>query len=207
MTQHGEPDDIDALLRNLDHEPPRVTVNDVVTRAAQTARPRRFALSMKAAGILLALSVAGAAYAIPGSPVRGWVRALVARIRGPETTPPAARTPAVGPASAGIAVTPGNALVIRFAARQASGALRVTLTDNPDVSVTAHDGTASFTAGVERLDVNNRGSSASFDLRIPRTAALIHVEIDGVRVFSKRGPIIDATVAADAGGGYVIDLK
>ncbi|MGH7477911.1 MAG: hypothetical protein ACRELD_16745, partial [Longimicrobiales bacterium] len=64
---------IEALLRTLDHEPPRIMAEDVIARA----RRARTDWGRIAAALVVALGLAGMAYALPGSPVRGWVDAVL----------------------------------------------------------------------------------------------------------------------------------
>ena len=210
MTQHAnDQDDINALLRRLDHEPPRVDATEIIARAGASggARPWRLPIGAKAAGILLALTVAGAAYAIPGSPVRGWINSLIARISGTTEPPSVTPTPNTDAPRAGITVPPGNALVIRFSAHQPTGDIRVRLTDETEVAVAAYAGAASFTTGTGGLDVDNRGSSATFEVRIPRAAPMITIEVEGVGILVKRGARIDAPAPPDSAGVYVLSLN
>jgi hypothetical protein len=199
---------INALLRHLDHAAPRISAADVVARAARPAfsRARRWTTKAKAASIIIALSVAGAAYAIPGSPVRAWVEAAVSRFtrrEAPGVQAPARRDSVTG----GIAVAPGLSLAIRFASWQATGHVRVLLTDDAEVAVTAHNGAATFSSGSERLDVDNRGSAATFEIRIPRGAPLVSIEVAGTSLFSRRGAHTESRATPDSGGTYVLSLS
>ena len=58
------------LLRQVDHPLPAVDAEALAARA----RGIGLVWGRWAAGILLVLGTVGAAYAVPGSPVRGWVR-------------------------------------------------------------------------------------------------------------------------------------
>ena len=144
------PDDerIDALLRQLDHAPPAVTSEMVVARArAGGGWGRRAAL------IMAALGLAGAAYAFPGSPLPEWARTAARRIKpGPIVSLPAPAPTQVPLAPlAGIAVAPGRSLVILFTHYQAQGQVRVSLTDSARVLVQAPGGAATFTSEADRL--------------------------------------------------------
>jgi hypothetical protein len=169
-------------LTHLDHPPPPI-------RAAATmvGRPRP-AWGRWAAGILLVVGVAGAAYAAPGSPLPGLVRRVADWIAGSrpdavlEAPPQRAQD-----VSRGIAVAPGNRFTIVFAAEQRGGGAMLSLTDSTDVVVRAIGGAATFTSDVDRLSVDNRSSSARFVLAIPRRVPHLEIWVGGHRVFSKTG--------------------
>jgi anti-sigma factor RsiW len=168
--------ELQAQLRQLDHTPPRITAAQVVARAMGARAPgvRRFGW---AAGIVLALGIAGAAYAAPGSPLRGWVRAALTWVGAGK----------VEQAPAGIAVAPGAGLVITFTSAQTAGLVRVSLTDGAEVVVRAPRGAGTFTSDVERLVIHNSGSAATFDIEIPRAAPRVEIHVQGARVFVKEG--------------------
>jgi anti-sigma factor RsiW len=168
-----------ALLREVDHAVPRIDAGSV----AQRAGARRPSWLKWAAGIVLALGLAGAAYAVPGSPLAAFVRGLIDR---PAQTPDSAA--AVG----GIAVTPGAELVVEFMSRQTAGAAELSLSDGRDVVVRAVSGAARFTAGADRLEIDNRGSVATFEIQIPRTAPRVEILVGSTRVFLKLGDQISA---------------
>lgn len=197
-----------ALLNALDHPPPKVTARDVMLRhrARQQRRARRLA-----AAVAVAVAGTGVAYAAPGSPVREWVRAAVTgRLstgRIPETPPTAAPNTQVGEAPmSGVAIVPGERFRIEFVARQAIGEIRVALTDAAEVSVTASAGGANYTAEADRLVIDNRGGSASFDVALPRRAERIDVVVAGRSVLAKTGGRVAAPGATLGQGRYVVTL-
>lgn len=198
--------ELNRLLRAVDHPPPRIDVGSVVARAAI----RRVGWARRAAVFLATLGVAGVAYAAPGSPVPGWVDAIVAGLAGrPLQSPPAppesapqAREPAV----AGIAVAPGRSLLIRFASYQPVGQIRVALTDDVLVEVRSVGGGATFSSEVDRLVVDNQGSTASFEIRIPREAARIEIRVEKSGLLLKQGDRI-VTNPAQATSPYVLPLQ
>ncbi len=206
------------LLQELDHEPPLVAAGDVMARArsatisASAPRGARSQWRRRAAGLLVALGIAGAAYALPGSPVPGWVDAVVERIGSltrpsipiaPEVTPGPAVAP---PASGGIAVAPGPNLSIEFVQTQSAGAIEVLLTAGDDVLVRTAQGAATFTSEVDRLVVDNTGSGASFEIQIPRAAPRVEIRVAGRQVFLKEGARV-LTEAADLRGSYLLPLE
>ena len=172
-----EEEEVYALLRQLDHPPPQVNARAVAART----RTRDIGWARWAASIVLALGVAAAAYAAPGSPVRAWVQAVADRIGGR----PRAGAPDRG--AAGIAVVPGQKLVIVFTSLQAEGHAVVALSDGAEVVVRAPSGAATFTTDADRLVVDNHGATANFQVQIPGAAPRVEIWVNGVRVFLKDG--------------------
>ncbi len=192
-------DEFHELLRNLDHGRPPATVGAITARAAASPRWAEAAWLRVAATIVLALALAGTAYAIPGSPLSRWWRDIT-RGGSPEATP-AIPEPATPPALSGLAVEPGDSLVIEFAFVQASGALRVALTDGGVVSVQGPSGAATYASDANRLVVGNRGSVANFEVLIPRVARTIEIRVQGARVFRKDGTGVSAGMRSTLGAG------
>ncbi len=194
--------ELHALLRHLDHAPPQVTAAAI---AAKARRPSR-TWGRWAAGLLLAMSLGGVAYAQPAVraaivAVVGWLGARgdgPAPIAGPEQTP--------APPLAGIAVTPGRTLNIRFTSSQVTGQLRVSLIDGTEVLVRAPAGAATFSAEVDRLVVDNLNATADFEITIPREASRVEITVGGVRLLLKEGPRVTAPVAPDTAGTYLLSL-
>ncbi len=195
----GEDDAVMALVGRVDHGRPRIDAATVIARAG---RPASTGSRWAAAGLFV-VGLAGAAYAIPGSPVRGWLRALVRPT--PTTQPPVAPPAAVLPTTGGIAVAPGPAFEVQFLSAQATGEIRVTLTDGPDLVVQARIAGPSFTSNADRLVIDNRHSTADFDIAVPRGAPRIEIRIGERRVFAKRGATI--TSAAQDSAPFRIPLS
>lgn len=209
-----EESEVAALLRILDDSPPEISAATVVARAERAAASaRRSAWLRRAAALLVAVGIAGAAYALPGWPVRGWVDGIVLRIGG--RTPPSAETPAP-PAPlgtedssagvSGIAVRPGQKLLIRFQTAQLGGQVHVWLTDGPEVSVRAPAGAAIFASGAAQLLIDNRSPSATFEIRIPRDASWIEIGVGADRIFLKRGSRVTTGGSLGADGSYRLRL-
>jgi hypothetical protein len=218
MPMHPDDDisaEILALLRALDHPVPAVAVETIAMRAQTAARPApgwRWA-----AAVLLTVGIAGAAFALPGSPLRRWAIAFTAGVRGrsaaaPDSTgAPAGRTADHG--RAGIAVPPGRALLIVFD-RPAPGAVAlVSLVDGPEVLVRAPAGAARFTTGPDRLLVEgpNAVSSGSAPLdtiaiEIPRAAPLVEIRRGPTRLFLKRADRITSPAPLAATGPWRLPL-
>ncbi|MFN2399423.1 MAG: anti-sigma factor [Gemmatimonadaceae bacterium] len=182
-----EEEEVFALLTHVDHSPPRIDAGAIAARA----RGRDFGWGRLAAGFLLTLGFAGAVYALPGSPLRGWVQAVVQRKEVRPDPSSAVSVPAqaadAGKGVAGIAVSPGRELLILFTSRQAAGHAIITLADGPEVTVRALTGAASFTSGADRLVIDNPSSSATFEIQIPRAAPRVEIRVGEDRIFLKEG--------------------
>lgn len=197
--------DVFALLGAVDHPVPAIAVG-AVERRARAPDTRRL---QWAAGIVLALGIAGAAYAAPGSPLPRWVSVLSGWMRaGPQLTePPSSPSPLQASGIAGVAITPGQRLVIAFTSSQSEGHAHVRLTDSTEVVVRAPSGAATFSSDADRLVIDNRGRTGTFELQIPRTAPRVEILVDGTRRFLKEGGRITANEVRGAPGVYAIPLS
>jgi len=196
-----EEDEVYALLRQVDHGVPHVAAAAIVTQARTRAMP----WLRWAAAIILALGVAGAAYAIPGSPLRAWVQRLTRRAPPTPTSPPSPPSP--DSSTAGIAVPPGRDLVVQFQGSPPVAQVDVLLTDDADVEVRTVTGSATFAAGTDRLVVDNRSPQATFDVRIPRAAPRVAILLRETRIVLKEGARVvtepSARCRADNASRYV----
>lgn len=193
-----EEDEVYALLGTVDDPPPHVSAGAIAARA----RAPDFTWVRRVAAVLLAVGVATAAYAVPGSPLPRWVGAFVGWVGGRQASPPSARGPmqAPEPRVAGIAVSPGQRLVILFTSPQAEGRARVSLTDGTEVVVRAPPGAAAFTSGVDQLVIDDQATSPTFEIQIPRAAPWIEIRVGGDRIFLKEGPRVTARASGDSTG-------
>jgi hypothetical protein len=232
--------EVGALLQVLDEPVPAIDAEMVAARAGETSasrlpdvatrrrgprssrhRPnslphadaRREPRLAWAAGIAVAVALAGAAYAVPGSPLRAWVATVVAWV-GERSRPNPKTRPSVTsvhsletePSAAGIAVAAGQDLVIRFTSTQAEGGVQVWLTDESDVVVRAPAGAATFRSDVERLVIDNVGSAATFEIRIPRGAPRVEIRVGDRRVFLKDRANVTTESSGTGGDRYLIPL-
>jgi len=191
--------EIFGLLSVLDEPPPQVSVEALMLRAESAGRRPLSGASWRrrAAGILAAAAIAGAAYAIPGSPVRGWIHDVVGKFGGaPDTSRrmPAAREET--PAPSGIAVSPGQRLIIDFGPAR-GGEARISLSAGSEVEVEAPAGAAGFSSSADRLLVVPRVSSVRLEVRIPRTAPWVEVRVNGARVFLVEGSRVTTQATRD----------
>lgn len=158
----------------------------------------------RAASVLVAVGIAGAAYAIPGSPLRAWVHAVV-KLGATETaSPPPSKG---GTGASGIAQLPGERLVILFQPR-GRGTARIQLTDDREFQIRVAPGVASFATQADYVLIESRDSTAVYDVRIPLTAPWIEIRSGEDRVFLKDGGrVTSGGFSATAGRGFVLHVK
>lgn len=185
-----------GLLRQVDHAPPAVDAQALAARARRVVP----GWGRWAAGVLLSLAVAGVAYAAPGSPVPAWVDRVVGWVVGPAPVPPE-------PQSAGVAVEPGARFTIGFGAEQERGIAAVSLTDGSSIVARRLAGTATFTAGVDHLAIENAGSTADYEIELPQSAAWVEIRLGARRLLLKDGARIVTDAPVDAGGRYLLPLR
>jgi hypothetical protein len=176
------------LLRSLDHPAPAVRAEAIAARAQQ--RPRHGGMR-RAAGILVVVGLAGAAYALPGSPLPQWAASALSWIResigvAPATAPDAVPKDSGSPMS-GIAVSPGKNLVIVFVSSQSEGNARVSLSEESDIVVRGPSGSATFTSEPERIVVHNEGSTQSYEIAVPQNAPRVEIRVGDKAIFLKEG--------------------
>lgn len=200
-----------ALLRRLDHPTPAVDEGALFERSGKAGWSRAPRALQWAAGIAIAVGIVGAAYAFPGSPVPAWIETLVERATGRGGRVSEGAAPGAGTAdtpTAGIAVKPGQSMLVEFAARQPQGSVRVTPSDQPMLVVRAPAGAATFTSDADRIGIDNQGSTASFEILIPRAAPRVEVRVAGTTVYRwVAGAATPAPVPTDPGGSATIPLS
>jgi hypothetical protein len=192
-----------SLLREVDHPPPDADPRVVL---AAGGRPRT-QWGRWAAGILLVAAAGGAAYAAPGSPLPAALDRLVAILA--PTQPPAGTDPAAtdaAPPGAGIAVTPGDRLTIRFVVEGDGAFATLSLIDGDEAVVRAVAGAATFTSDVDRLSVRSAGT-ARFEILIPRSAPWVEVLAGDTPVFRKRADRVVTQTGPGADGRYRLILS
>lgn len=159
-----------------------------------------------AAGILLTTSLAGAAYALPGSPLPQWVGAVRAWLHPGRPPAPAPPPTALSPVTAGIAVPVEPRLIVRFLAPQPAGVIRVALVDSGPVAVRVRNGSASFVTTAGTLTVDNRGSTADYDIELPRLSPWVAIDQGDRRLLLKRDSVLQAVASPDSGGRITLRL-
>lgn len=202
--------DVQALLRAVDTPTPEVRIEALALRgelAKASVRPRGSSRLRRAAAVLVAVGIAGAAYAIPGSPLRAWVRAIVSLGARETADRGGAASSKGGTGVSGIAQLPGERLVILFQ-RRGSGEARVQLTDDPNVEISVAPGAATFASKADFVLIGVRDSTAAFDVRIPLHAPWIEIRSGEDRVFLKDGGrVTSGGITVAAARGYVLHVK
>jgi anti-sigma factor RsiW len=210
---------VGALLGALDRPAPRVDVGSIARRA-EARRPSR-QIGRWAAGVALALGLAGVAYAIPGSPVRAWVDSMVEWATGRQDplSPSGAAPQTHDRAPSGIAVTPGDRFLIHFTSANANGQVLVTLADRADIEIRAPHGAATFTSGADRVVVDgadgadagaaggaDAGTAVVYEIEIPRSAPRVEIRVAEEIVFLKEGSRVTTTATPAGSGPYLLPM-
>jgi hypothetical protein len=111
-------------------------------------------------------------------------------VRGPAETralTPPPREPVVTPSLDGIAVAPGDELIIAFDTTARGGKVRISLTDGADVVIRAPAGTAVYTAREAGVLVTPSLDSTIYEVEVPRAAARVEIRVGQERKFLKNG--------------------
>ena len=201
-TARREQAEIFALLGKVDHDRKAPSPRDLMIPAV---RPGTRWIG-KAAAVLLAVSVAGAAYAAPGSPLRPLIDGILGReVIGTGAVAGQTVTPAAGAVS-GITVDPGQALTISFRQAQRRGAIRISVGAVSEVEVRASAPGASFTSGQSLLTVDNAGYANDFVVVIPQRSPRVEIRVGSSLVFLKDGSRL-VTSAPQLNGAYTVPLS
>ena len=184
-----EEEETHALLRFADHPVPAWSAETIAARARSLSPAHGM---RRAAGILVVIGLAGAAYAVPGSPLPKWAAHAVSWIRESIGVPPAQAPEAGvpkdrGSGMSGIAVSPGKNIVILFVSSQSEGNVRVSLSEEKDIVVRGPSGSANFTSEPERLVIHNEGSNESYEIAVPRNASRVEIRVGDSTIFLKEG--------------------
>ena len=192
------------LIGSVDHPVPPVTVGAVLERAGARGRPwHRWA-----AAAVLVLGLGGAAYALPGSPLRRWVDAAMERATsGPDGIVPDPVPVDPSPEDgAGIAVAPGAGLLIVFAGPEVGGSARIVLSEATQVTIRAPTGAATYRAEADQVAVQRSGTRARFDIEIPAAAPRVEVRVGPRRIFLKEGARTTSDVPQAPDGAWILML-
>jgi hypothetical protein len=191
-----------GLLGKLDHDTTEIDW-DAIRR---TPTSRRNAGARIAASIAFLLVAGGILYALPESPVRGWIDRL---LEGDALKAPAAgdrfgseRDAAVS----GLTVRPAGPFLVVFETSQASGTIRLKLVRTPELEIRVLGSPVQLESGPDRLTVSNASSRSSYEILVPESASSIRVRVDGEDVFVTRGSEVQVAGPPDSTGSYVLDL-
>ena len=192
-----------ALIGAVDHPVPAISLEMVLERA----RSRPAAWHRWAAAALLTVGLGGAAYALPGSPIRRWVDAAIMSVAGPsEQAAPQAEPGAEPVDGAGIALSPGDGLVIAFAGPAEGGSARIAFTSGAEVTIRAPSGAATFRAESDQVLVQRAGVPARFDIEIPASAPRVEVRVGARTIFLKDGARVVTEVEGGPDGTWLVPL-
>lgn len=189
-------------LGMVDHVLPPITARSVVARAGRSWR----GWQRLAAGIVLALAAAGAAYAAPGSPLPGLISRVVhgvAPTARPDEAPP---TPDARPSQSGIAVAPGDRLTIEFASPEPGDTAVISLSDDSEVTIRASGGKTTFASETDRLVVRQSRAPARMEIRIPRAAPAVELKVGERLILTKRSSMVTTDVEPDSAGRYLLPI-
>ncbi len=192
--------EIAGQLGLLDHAIPDTDVRRLRRRASRPALRRTLA-----AAALAFLIVAAAASAMPGSPVRSWLNRVFAGAEGASrqaTTGEGAGAAAIEPS--GVSVLPGGSFELVFDAVQDSGVVRISLSDEPEVSVRSEGLGVGYSVEPSRVRVLNAGSKASYRVVLPEGPTSITILVGDTPVLVKRGATIETSAPRDVSGDYLV---
>lgn len=196
--------EIESSLRLLDYPVATADVGAIIRRAK---RGRATSLWRLAAGVAF-LATAGAAAAMPGSPIRAWInrggleRASISPAPAPGIVSPQPNTPH----AAGISVEASDSVTLSFDADQTEGSIRITLDTHSELRVKASGGTAGFEIRSNGLRVRNHGSVANYEVMVPTAAKTVRIRVADRWVFRKSGESITKAPRREQDGSYVVKL-
>ncbi len=197
-----EESEVFGLLRHLDHPAPRVDAG-----AFARGRGTLGVWGRRVAVFVVIAALGGAAYAIPGSPLPSMMKKVAEWVGGDESPAPLDDdSTTAAPVTSGIAVPPAPRFSIDFVVEQDQGAITAWLTDGPDIVVRVLGGAATFTKDVDRLTIDNRGSTAAYEIEIPRATPFVELSIGATRIVLKDGDSFAPGVTADPRGRYLLPL-
>jgi hypothetical protein len=155
-----------------------------------------------AAALVLAVGVASAM--VGGSRVRALAARVWSAVTGAARGTPSPEPPP--PGQGGIAFVPTAQAEIAFETRQDQGVLRVAMADTTEISIRV-SGPVAYRVGAGGVVLHNQGSSASYDVVVPRDAPHVRIVIAGRVVLEKLGPRITTGVPSDRTGRFVISVR
>lgn len=190
-----------GLLEDLDHEPPAMDWDAVI----HPTGPRTVGARV-AASIAFLLAAGGLLYALPGSPVRGWIDRVVG---GGDIASPAAGTGSGERADfvSGLTVRPADSFEVVFEAPQAAGTIRVELVRTEDLEIRVRGTPVELESAPDRVTVSNTDSRSRYEILVPESAPSIRIRVAGEDVFVKRGESVQVVGRRDSAGFHILDLS
>lgn len=194
-----EEDRIFGLLEELDHALPATGPESILPAGPAPERWR----SRIAAGIAFLLVVGGIAVAVPGSPVREWVRGA---LRGDQPPASVEAGPTGEESVAGVSVDPGESIEVAFEESQERGRILVRLVRAPELQVRIHGPSPGIRVHPDRIVVANAGSAASYEILVPESAPRMRVRVGPRVLLEKAGGEVRAPTPRSE-EGWVLPLR
>jgi hypothetical protein len=198
---HEHSDLLTGALAVLDAPAPTSSAYARVLRERSRRGGRGWGMRDLARAAILIIGFSTAAYAIPGSPVRGWVEELWGRLAGapaPESAPAVPAAPEAPPATMGISVLPSEGHVDVVVREPATGLrIRARLEDVERAQVLAVGpaGDARFQTAPGRIEIVGPGAG-ELTIILPRGADVARIAVDGRIYVYKEGQELRATAPA-----------
>jgi Putative zinc-finger len=186
------------LLTLLTPEPLLLDPEAVIRRARVRSLSRPGVIA--AAALVLAVGVASAM--VGGSRARAFALRVWSAVTSAPRNLPSSEPQGQG----GIAFVPTPDAEIAFDMGQDQGVLRVTMADTAEISIRA-SGPVAYRVGASGIVLHNQGSSASYDIVVPRDAQHLRILIAGRVVLEKLGPRISTGVPSDRAGRFVLSVR
>jgi hypothetical protein len=82
----------------------------------------------------------------------------------------------------------------------------VSLTDGTHVVARRLAGTATFTTDIDHVTIENGGSTADYEIELPRNAVWVEIRVGPRRLLVKEGPRVVTDAPVGAGGRYLLPL-
>ena len=210
------------LLRHADRGPPALKVETVVAaararRRAPNSRPG--AWRNRAAAIIATVTLAGVAYATPGSPLPALVWRIAALVRGQSAAPVESASSQVDRDSdgaigteGGMKFTPGARFTIRYETTGPSDTATVAIVDGTELTIRVPSGTSisspnDATVVVTARTSANQPAPRRFEIDIPSTARHVEIFVRNRRVFLRESGTASDGHARDSAGRILIPLK
>ncbi len=106
----------------------------------------------------------------------------------------------------GISVIPTGEFELHFETSQSTGVIRIALTDGAELAVRAFGDSPGYDLAPEGVRVENVGSTADYEVLVPRSARRVTIRVEETVVFTKQDASI-VTLAVEAErAGYLLDF-
>jgi hypothetical protein len=194
-----------VLFAALDVPVPRPDIEQVIRRAQ---REQRSLWRPPAVAAALLLCAAGAMAALVSPAGRRLVTRTWQWLAAANPLSRSAQARSGSPTSWGIAFAADGRIDIAFEAPQATGELRVRLSDSTGKALVVATAPVRYTVRSTHLTIGNAGSTASYDITIPRAGSQATLRVGGVTVLTKdHSRIAVANGGRRVGEAYVLPFR